>query len=206
MALLTSELWRIRAELGYPTITIGAMPYIDIVSIFEQVILPYTQAGAITTSVTAVVAASPASLVTLTLGSSTGFAQQDRVWVDIDDAQEDAHVRSISGNTITLFLAKAHGATGGYPVTVDGGEAIVRDLLDKIRNVANKQESAATRAGLKKVDEIEFFGSTISGGSTVFDDLSAQREYWRKELASTLGVIYLRGMRRGQAHGRVEAY
>lgn len=206
MALLTSELWRIRYELGYPTLTIGALPYVDLVSIFEQVIAPYTEAGAITTSATVVAAPTAPTLTSVVLASATGFSAGDRVWLDVDAAQESATVRSMSGSTIVVSLSNAHGATGGYPVTVDGGEAIIRELLGKIAAVSQSQGDATSDAGVKKVDEIEFFPSKQTGGSTVFGDLNTQREYWRRELADTLGVVYLRRYRRGNGSGVAEVY
>ena len=57
--------------------------------------------------------------------------------------------------------------------------------------------SAATQAGIKKVDEIEFF----DGGASVLSTLRAVRDDLRDELASALGV---RNLHRTQAGGYVE--
>ena len=57
MALLTSEITRIKYELGFNVLSLGAEPYIGITQLFENVIQPYTLSGASTTSATAIVAA-----------------------------------------------------------------------------------------------------------------------------------------------------
>lgn len=193
MALLDSEVVRLRYELGFNTLSVSAEPYIGVTALFEQVIQPYLTAGAATTSSTAVTAATTATPVTLTLASGTGFASGCRVVIDVDDRQEIVTAQNVSGASLTVLLTKAH--TGTYPVTVEGGETIIRDLLGKLRHVADKLESAATKAAIKRVDEIEFFGDSASGG--VFGALQVQRDYWRDELAGALGVVNLWKRRRG---------
>ena len=202
MSLTNSEVQSIRVELGYNALEVGAEPYIGITAIFSQVIQAYLNSGASTTSATDVTAATTATPVALTLASATGFAAGNRVVVDVDDLQEIATVRSMAAPAITVALLKAH--TGTYPVTVEGGETIVRRILGKIRLIDEAQSNAMlTAAGVKKVDEIEFFDKS---GGDISTTLTAQREYWRQELADTLGVQYLRKMRRGQASGAYELY
>jgi hypothetical protein len=198
MGFNESELWRIKRELGYPAETIGALPYLDLVSVFEQVILPYTQSGADTTSNTVVDNESPDAVV-LKLADTAGFHVWDRVFVDVDDSQESATIQSLdgTGKTICVILSKQHGSVGAYPVIVDGGVAQARNLLRLIEKVTAQIEDAPSRAGIKKVDEIEFFGSSRSGKSTTFEELREQREDARRELAEVLGLPYLRGLRRG---------
>ena len=58
MALTSAEVRRIRYELGYNVLAVGAEPYVGVTQLFEQVIQPYLTAGASTTSSTAVVASS----------------------------------------------------------------------------------------------------------------------------------------------------
>jgi hypothetical protein len=192
MALLASELQRIKYELGFPVLDTGAEPYIGIAAIFDRVVQPYLSAGAVTTSATSVAASTTPTLRTLTLGDATGVSAACTLVVDIDGSQERGTVTSVSGSTVTLPLTKAHAGT--YPVTVEGGESIVRDILRKLRLVELRQEEAMDHAGIKKADEVEFFGNTGSGGSTVFSDLAKQREHWRNELSRVLGI---RGMSRG---------
>ena len=119
MALLDSEIARIKAELGYNLLTTGALPYIGITQVFEQVIQDNVLAGASTTSTTAVSAQSTPTPVGITLASATGFAAGVRVVLDVDDRQETATVQSMSGSVITVQLTGVH--SGTYPVTVDGG-------------------------------------------------------------------------------------
>lgn len=191
MALLDSEVARIKYELGYNLLTVGAVPYIGVAAIFEQVIQPYLGAGASTTSTTTVTAATVATPVTLTIASGTGFSSGARVVIDVDDRQEVVTAQLVSGASLTVMLVKAH--TGTYPVTVEGGESMAREVLGRLRTVGDKLANAATKAGIKRVDEIEFFGSSSSGMSGVFRELTRQRDSWRDELAALLGIQRLNG-------------
>ena len=179
MALLDSEINRIRYELGSPNLSVLAEPYIGIAAVYTHIVQPYLLAGAKTTSTTAVTAATSPTLVTLTLASATGVEAGATVVVDVDARQERATVESVSGSTIAVLLSLAH--SGTYPVTVEGGESIVRDILRKLRIIGDRLESSFGRAGIKKVDEVEFFE-----GGAVFTNLMSQREYWRGELARVL--------------------
>ena len=190
MALLDSEIARCKYELGYNVLTVSAEPYIAVARVFELVIQPNLLAGAITTSstaVTAVAAGALANPVTLTLASVTGFSVGDRVTVDVDDRQESAMIQAIAGSTITLLLTKTH--SGTYTLTVERGESIVREILARLRSIADKLGTAALQqAGIAKVDEIEFF----SGMQGVRYEMQKLQTYWRNELASALGVVNLR--------------
>lgn len=183
MALTTAELARLKQELGFPTLLVGADFYIGISSVFEQVIQPYMQSGASTTCATAVTAATTPTPATLTLASATGFAAQNRVVIDVDDRQEIATVQSLASPAITVLLTKAH--TGTYPVTVEGGESILRDILGKIAAVKSEMGSTFGVGSLKAVDEVEFYQS---GQRTLFGNLGSQLRFWRNELASCLGI------------------
>jgi hypothetical protein len=194
MALLDGEVQRLRYELGYGTLGVGAVPYIGVTALFEQVVQPYLTAGASTTSSTVVAVAATPTPVTLTLASGTGFAVGCRVVIDVDGRQEVVTAQNVSGTSLTVLLAKAH--TGTYPVTVEGGESIIRELLGKIRNVSDRIESAATKAGIKRVDEIELYPEADGG---VFASLVGQRSYWRDELAGALGIRNMWNRRRGGA-------
>ncbi|HEY3495276.1 MAG TPA: hypothetical protein VGK73_11345 [Polyangiaceae bacterium] len=182
MALLDSEVARIKAELGYNLLTTGAVPYIGVTQVFEQVIQENVLAGATTTSSTSVTAASSPTPVTLTLASVTGFTAGDRAVVDVDTRQELATVQAVGVSSITLLLSKAH--TGTYPVTVEGGESLVRECLRRIIDVKTSLGSSQGEGALKKVDEIEFYQT----GSSLFGTLGNQLMFWRNELAAALGV------------------
>jgi protein involved in polysaccharide export with SLBB domain len=190
MALLDSEVARIKYELGWNLLTIGALPYIGHASIFEQVIQPYLDSGASTTSATAVTAATTATPVALTLASATDFAAGDRVVIDVDERQEVVTVQSITGAAITVQLTKAH--SGTYPVTVDGGETIIRELLQRLRTVSEQTSDASGTAGIKQVDVIHFFGD---GSTAQSKTLASLRMKWRDELASALGIPNMWRMR-----------
>lgn len=201
MALLTSEVARIRAELGYPVLTTAAEPYIGIAAVFTAVIQPYTQMGASTTSSTPVTAASSPTPQTIVVASATDISAGDVLIVDVDSRQERATVQSISGTSVTLHLSNAH--SGTYPVTVESGESIIREILQQLAYLAsglNGKKSAisslASRAGVKRVDEIEFFGGGSTIGAQGLDPVAQVlklREYWRDELASVLGIPRLNG-------------
>ena len=190
MALLQSELLRVKAELGYNVLGIGALPYVGYTALFDSVIAPYLTAGAQTTSSTAVVAASSPTPSTLTLASASGFAEGDIVIVDVDSRQERATIQRLSGTSATVLLSLAHTGSS-YPVTVEGGEAMVRDMLRKLQALSGpggKLESFAGTAGLKRAEDIEWYPNSSGGGSSQFADLKKLRAYWRDELASLLGV------------------
>lgn len=202
MALLQAEIERIRDECGYNVLTVGAEPYISYVAVFDQVIAQYLQAGATTTSSTAVTAVTPptvSSPVTLVLASATGFSSGARIVIDVDARQETATIENLSGSSATVLLSLAH--TGTYPVTVDGGETIIRELLKRIREV---KEALATRglklAGIKRADEVEFFQG-MWGRSSYLSDYERMLAFWRQELCDALGVQNLRALRRGAMSG-----
>lgn len=184
MALSTAEISRIKFELGYNVLTLAAEPWIGVSAIFENIVQVYLQAGAATTSATAVTAADAPTPVAITLASATGVAAGARIWVDVDDRLESATIQSLSGAVVTVALSKAH--SGTYPVYVDGGESIVRELLDRIKATKTELGSIFGEGALKKVDEIEWYNPM--NGKTLFGQISDQLMYWRDELASLLGV------------------
>lgn len=198
MALTASELVRLKAALGYPVTTIGAEPYISYVQVFDQVILPYTQGGASTTSSTTVAAATTPTVVTLTLTSAVGFTAGDRAVVDVDSFQETPIIRSVSGSTIGVVLSLAH--TGTYPVTVEGGESLLRALLKQLGAVEAQFSQVVQTAGLKRAEDIEWYqagaGMGKAGGSAQLAALFAQRDDLREQLARALNVANLWLVRR----------
>lgn len=196
MALTISELSRIRYELGYPNLSNSAEPYIGITSFFDQILQPYLLSGASTTSSTPVTAATSPTPQTLALASATGFAVGNVVIVDVDSRQERATVSNVSGSNITVQLSLAH--TGTYPVTVEGAESTIRDILYELRLITNGMNGQAgvlssirSRVGIKRVDDIEFFGggdTLASQGRDPLSQLFELREMWRDELANAVGV------------------
>lgn len=196
MALLDSEIAKIKAELGYNVLAVGAEPYVGIFALFDQVIQQYVTAGASTTSSTPVTAATSPTPTTLVLSTSTGFHAGDVVVIDVDARQERATIQSLSGVSATVQLTLAH--SGTYPITVEGGESIIRDILRELRLISFGMNGTSgtlatikSRLGLKRVEDVEFFGggSTLaSQGRDPITQLLQLREYWRDELAATLGI------------------
>ena len=176
---------RLRAELGYNVLTLGAIPYIGYTSLFDQVIQPYTEAGASTTSSTTVAAATAPTPATLVLVSGTNFAAGQRVVIDVDDRQEVVTAQNVSGASLTALLTLAH--SGTYPVTVEGGETLIREQLTRLRAINAQITAAASTAGIKQVDVIHFYGGGSAGVSQI-DVLYKQRDRARDELASLVGV------------------
>lgn len=206
MALLTAEIQRIKAELGYNVLTVDAEPYIGVSRLFEVAIQPYVQAGTSTTSSTSVTAASTPTPVTLTLGSTTGVAAFAVLVVDVDSRQERATVQSVTGLTATLLLTLAH--SGTYPVTVEGGETMIREWLSKLRAITDPGgplSKVPTRAGIQKVDEITFAINPRTGRTSSLADVLAVQEYCRDELASVLNVQRL-NRRAGGGGASLAAY
>lgn len=198
MALLDSEIQRIRYELGFNVMGVDAEPYLTYFGSLNRVISLYLNAGPKTTSSTSVVAASTPTQRTLVLADATGFDAGATVYVDVLPNQERAVVQSVSGSSVVVFLQKAH--AGVYPVTVDGGEAMIREKLAELYTAAQKIIAGLDTAGLKRVDEIEFYGGAkMSSQATMLYQI---RDTLRDELAVMLGVVNLwrsRRMNRGQS-------
>lgn len=197
MSLTDGEVQRVRYELGFPNLSIDAEPMISIYSVFDQIIKPYTLHGASTTSSTTVTAATSPTPTSIVLASATGFAAGDTVVIDVDARQERATVQSLSGATLTVQLRFAH--VGTYPVVQEGGESIIRDLLNKLRKLGDSIDQLRSRAGIKAiVGDIEFFGgggTLASQGIDPVTQLLQLRETWRDELAWTLGIPRLNDKR-----------
>lgn len=207
MALLESEVMRIRNELGYNVMGISAEPYIGITPTFNGVIQQYITSGAKTTSSTPTTASTSPTAQTYALASGSGFTAGDTIIIDVDARQERATAVSVSGNNVTAYTSLAHGPNT-YPVVVEGGESMIRDILRVLIDLGTggvggargSMVRVASRLGIKKVDEIEFFGggAAMSQGKDPLTQLMSLREYWRDELANALGVERLN--RRG-GHG-----
>lgn len=184
MALLPGELQRVRFELGFNVLSAGAEPYISYVAVFDKVIQIYLNSGPVTTSSTAVVVSTTGSPVpvAITLADPTGFTNNDQVVVDVDDRQEIV-TGGVAGSTLLVALSKAH--SGTYAVSVESGEAIVRECLLRIREVKGQMASTFGSGAIKKVDEVEFYDLK---GKALFGMLGNQLSFWRSELASALGM------------------
>jgi hypothetical protein len=118
VALLDSEIQRIRFELGYTVLGVNSEPYVEYFGTIDRIVALYLNAGATTTSTTTVAVSDTLTQRTLTLASATGFVAGATIYVDVLPQQERAVVQSISGSNVVVYLQKAH--VGLYPVTVDG--------------------------------------------------------------------------------------
>jgi hypothetical protein len=192
VALLDSEIQRIRYELGYTVMGVNAEPYLEYYGTIDRIVQLYLNAGATTTSTTTIAAADVLTQRTLTLASATGFSAGATIYVDVLPQQERTTIQSVSGSTVVVYLQKAH--VGTYPVTVDGGEAIIREFLDALYENRLKIKAASNTAGIKQVDDIHFFGGTKMSSQAAA--LFQLRDELRDELASALGVANLHKLRR----------
>jgi hypothetical protein len=185
MPFSTSQLARIKAELGYNLLSVGADVYVGVTQLFEQVVNGYIAAEIATTSATTVGAQATPVPVALTLVSATGFAAGDIVIVDVDSRRERATVAALSGAAMTVQLTLAH--SGTYPVSVVGPISLATEILTRIDAVKAKMAGTFGAGALKRVDEIEFY-AVGKNGKTQFGSMGDELMYWRNELASILGV------------------
>lgn len=183
MPLTAGELARVKAELGYNVLTVGAEPWIGVSAMFSQVIQPYLGEGNDTTSSTPVSADPAGGFVTLSVASATGIALHERIAVDVDDYLEMATVRSVSGTSVGVILKKMH--VGTYPVTVDSGLIQVRECLAALYETHQKIKELEGTGAIKSVDEIHFHEAK---GRTHLQLLNEKLEHHRNELRARLGV------------------
>ncbi len=197
MALLDAELARCKAELGYNLVSIG-QPYIGVTALFEQVIQVYLGAGATTTSSTSITGDGTPQTITLTL--ATGFSSGARVVVDVDGRQEKLTIQDLSGTDLTALFAKTH--TDTYPVTVEGGESLVREKLAEIWTARVTRGKAQGRGALKAITgDVEWYDT----GATAFASSSAEIDLLRDELAGLIGVENM-WRRKQSASSRLSVY
>lgn len=182
------------------------------VAVFDAAIAPYlidqgsTSTSAVTaqstpTNTTITVAANP-NVTGAQVGNVYGqvFQVGTKIVVDVGPQQEaDVVIQAISGLSLTVALQNAHGPAQ-YPVTLQGGEYLARDILKRL-DVINGQLKgfAPVTAGLSQADDAKFYSGTRGGrrGSQrgVIDDLIEQRDWARKDLAALLGIQNLWDLR-----------
>ncbi len=185
MSTLTDdELHRIRYECGEHLLAIGAEPYIAHAYVFDLV-RDYCASSSVaaTTSATTVASAGPC---VLTLATVAGLAQFDKLNVDCDDSRETVTIRSITGSTISVICRKPH--SGTYPVEKESALTIVRGLLSDLTRIEIEGNDVTATGGLRKVDEVEFFGN--DGQAPITGWLSA-RAAMRASLAGAIGLTDL---------------
>jgi hypothetical protein len=181
MAFTDSEIARMRVELGYNVMSNSAVPYIQITNVFDQVIAQYALSDVSTTSVTTVSEPTAPTPATIVVASATGISAGCSLVVDVDSRREVVTVQNVSGSSVTAIFSKAH--SGTYPVSVDSGETIVREILQQLADLNKTLSSRMSAAGIKKVDEIEF-----SDSKSAWLEFTNARDYLRDQLASALGI------------------
>jgi hypothetical protein len=215
VALRAEEILQIKYELGVSVNLIGAEPYITYVAIFDKAIAPYI-IDPTTTSVTPVTAAPTGAAIALTLaavpviaGSTTpAFTVGTSVNVDVGPNAETAQIQVLSGLTMWVTLFNAHGTNGAYPITMSGGENVVRSILQRINAItAELTNIAPTTAGVEQVNKIKLYASSRhrQGSREKWESLVAQREQARDDLGEAVGFTNLRKKRRS-AGGRMELF
>lgn len=202
MATLTDdELSRIKREVLDNVLGLSALPYISIKGVYDIIRDNVVSSSApATTSTTAITAAGPA---TLTLASATGYAAAQRVQVDVDQRREIVTVSAISGTSLSVYLDKTH--SGTYRVEVESPLTIVRGLLSDLAYLETLDRGSWGQLGLKKVDEVEWFGG--ADGGDVADRIAKHRGRLRDELGRACGISWIVQQGRGfMAPGSFEAY
>ncbi len=183
MALLDSEIARCKAELGGHLLDPSSSYGDDWSGRFETAVQPYMTAGASTTSSTSVIPEVPPVPAAITIASATGFEAPARVVLDVDARQETVTIQSLSGTSLTALFTKTH--SGTYPVTVEGGESIVREKLAELVAARVQRAKSKGRGALKAyVGDMEFYDTK----STAFQSTTYEIDVLRDELAAILGV------------------
>lgn len=191
-----AEMDRIRAELGFPTISISALPYIPHAHIFNVIRDNVKSTYDVTTSSSTVSAAGP---TTITVADSTNISQFTRVVIDCDAQRETVTVRNVSTLTLSIVASKTH--SGTYPVEVETQLTLVRQLVEELTALGQIIRTRLTSSGVKKVEEIEFFGDATWINSSL-GHLYQTQERMRQELAERCGLsTLLRGQILGEQRG-----
>jgi hypothetical protein len=179
--LTAAETENLRYHLGFGNVSIGGYPYTPdgYFELFTNVIAQYLTSGATTTSSTVV---SAAGIVEITPASMAGISTYVRLVIDVAPDEETVVVRAATATTFSATFTKAHAAP--FAIEVESGVTRLRTLLtaaDRALADAFSGDTAAT-AGVKKVDEIEFF-QALKGGTTLLSMAGKLEQYRRIVLA-----------------------
>lgn len=200
MALTTSEIESLRHHLGYGNIGAAGAPYSPdtFLELFSQVVSPNLSTGTETSATTAIAAG---ATVSVTPVSMTGILAYGTLVVDVGDEAEAVVVKAVSGSAFTAKFAKAHASTG-YPVATMSGLARLRLLLwDADASWRSMTDWALTdQAGVKRADEVEFFG----GGWYLKDRVG----HYRSIVSSIASLVQVppKWASGGRGSSRLEAY
>lgn len=177
MPFTDSELQRVKLELGYNLLEIGAEPFIGHSALFD--VVQENLPDEVATTATGTVAAGYA---TITLASATGFATGDRVFVDVGSRKELIVIQNLASTSLSAVFKNDH--EGTFQVILEGALSLSRDCLDKIEQLKSQLASKFGFGALKKVDEIEFYQS--GGTSGVFGPTGESLTFWRGQLRTIL--------------------
>lgn len=200
--LSADEMARVRSEVGDVLLSYGALPYFRVRSVYD--LIRDTVVSSTVTPTTSSTAVTAAGAVVLVLASTTDYAAGQRVVIDCDDARETVTVRALTGGGISVVCTRLH--AGVYPVEVESALTIVRGLLSDLITCEQADRDALASAGLKKVDEVEWFGG--NGELSIAQTISRRRAMLREALVSALGLtaIWREHQARVGNGGAVEVY
>lgn len=199
MAMTDAEVEATRFHLGFGNLDFGSYPYTSdgFKALFAEVIAPNLTIGAETTATTSITGTGGQ---TVTPASMVGIAPQSRLVIDVGDAAETVVVSSVTSTTFIARFTVAH--SGGYPVCVASGQTRLRALLHQAEKAweACLSQNIGGTAGIKKVDEVEFFG-----GFQVLKDRLAQYKNIVLQLSSLVRVEP-QWLSQGGGRSQLEAY
>lgn len=181
MATLTDdEINVIRSELLDNVLDVDASPYFGYTSIYN-IIRDNVSSSSVAATTSATTVASVGA-TTITVASATGLTAAMRVQLDVDGSREVVTIRNVSGFVLSVICKKLH--SGTYPVEVISGLTIVRGILADLSSLREVNSlDALGSLGLKRVDEVEF-----KDGVDVATAIKAQRDRWRMDLATAIGL------------------
>jgi hypothetical protein len=203
--LTDDELARIKAEVFDNLLGLGAIPYFDVRTLY-----PVIRDNVVSSDVAATTSSTAVSVVgatTITLADATGYAAGQRIVLDVDDARETVTIRALTGAVASVICRYTHAGT--YPVQVESPLTLVRGYISDLITLEQIERGAFDTAGVKRVDEIEFFGMQ-EGGSKIAV-VNATRDRLRAKLASALNLTKIMAEMRGrfdaaQGSSAFEAY
>jgi hypothetical protein len=210
VSLRAEEILRVKFALGVSVTLIGAEPYITFLAIFNVAIQPYIIDPTTTSSSVVAGSSQPTAIVVASIpviaGSVTpAFTVGTTVTIDVGPTAEQSQILTISGTTIWVTINNSHGSNGAYPVTMAGGEQVVRDILARIATIEGQLSNFAPQsAGVEQVDEIKLYPATTTGsrrGSRdMFESLVQQREQARDDLGEAVGFPNLRTVKKSRGN------
>jgi hypothetical protein len=102
-----------------------------------------------------------------------------------------------------VLLTKVHsGGSSSFPVSVEGGESIIREILQQISLTRAQRAKSGGRGALKEViGDVSWYDT----GKSAFESSTAEIMALRDELAAVLGVANMWRMR-ASAGQRLSVY